>query len=147
MRYRRSVIARSQGNVDGLRKVKSSAGRSAGRGTAPAANHSFEYPSLEQESDMSSAKTTTNHDEIRRWVEKRGGHPAVVAATENSRGKSGGLLRIDYDEPGGNDDDRLHRITWDEFFRIFDENDIAFLHDPEGDSRFSKFVQKEGADR
>jgi len=30
---------------------------------------------------MSSAKTTTNHDEIRRWVEKRGGHPAIVAST------------------------------------------------------------------
>ena len=96
---------------------------------------------------MSSAKTTTNHDEIRRWVEKRGGHPAVVSSTENSRGRDGGLLRIDYDEPRGNDDDRLHRITWNEFFRIFDENDIAFLHDPEGDSRFSKFVQKESADR
>jgi hypothetical protein len=94
---------------------------------------------------MSSAKTTTNHDEIRSWVEKRGGHPAVVAATEDSRGNGGGLLRIDYDEPGGNDDNRLHRITWNEFFRIFDENGIAFLYDPGGDSRFSKFVEKESA--
>jgi hypothetical protein len=93
---------------------------------------------------MSSAKTTTNHNEIRKWVEKRGGHPALVASTENSRG--GGLLRIDYDEPGGNDDDRLHRISWDEFFRIFDENDLAFLYDPEGDSRFTKFVSKESAE-
>ena len=96
---------------------------------------------------MSSAKTTTNHDEIRKWVEGRGGHPAVVSATENSRGRDGGLLRIDYDEPGGNDDDRLRRITWDEFFRIFDENDVAFLYDPEGESRFSKFVAEESADR
>jgi hypothetical protein len=96
-----------------------------------------------EESDMSSAKTTTNHDEIRKWVEKHGGHPAVVAATENKGG--GGLLRIDYDEPGGNDDDRLHRITWNEFFEIFDKNDIAFLYDPDGDSRFSKFVEKTSA--
>lgn len=93
---------------------------------------------------MSSGKTTTNHDQIRKWVEKRGGHPAVVSATENKGG--GGLLRIDYDEPGGNDDNRLHRVTWDEFFRIFDGNDIAFLYDPEGDSRFSKFVSKERAE-
>jgi hypothetical protein len=28
---------------------------------------------------------------------------------------------------------------------IFDQNDIAFLYDPEGDSRFSKFVAKESA--
>ena len=93
---------------------------------------------------MSSAKTTTNHDEIRKWVEKRGGHPAVVSATEN-KGGGGGLLRIDYDEPGGNDDDRLHRITWNEFFQIFERNGIAFLYDPDSDSRFSKFVQKESA--
>jgi hypothetical protein len=92
---------------------------------------------------MSNAKSTTSHEQIRKWVESRGGHPAVVSATENKGG--GGLLRIDYDEPGGNDDDRLHRITWDEFFRIFDENDLAFLHDTEGDSRFSKFIQKESA--
>jgi hypothetical protein len=94
---------------------------------------------------MSSAKTTTNHDEIRKWVEKRNGHPAVVAATESGDG-GGGLLRIDYDEPGGNDDDRLHRISWNEFFETFDKNDLAFLYDPEGDSRFSKFVAKESAD-
>lgn len=93
---------------------------------------------------MSSAKTTTSHEEIRKWVEKRGGHPAVVSATENND-RAGGLLRIDYDEPGGNNDDRLHRITWNEFFDIFDKNGIAFLYDPDGDSRFSKFVQKESA--
>ncbi len=94
---------------------------------------------------MSKAKTTTDHDQIRKWVETRGGHPAVVAATEDSRGAGGGLLRIDYDEPGGNDDDRLHRITWEEFFSIFDQNDIAFVHDSDSESRFSKFVAKESA--
>jgi hypothetical protein len=95
---------------------------------------------------MSTAKTTTDHDEIRKWVERRGGHPAVVASTEN-RGGDGGLLRIDYDEPGGNDDTRLRRIGWDEFFRTFDENELAFLYDPSSDSRFSKFVAKESAGR
>jgi hypothetical protein len=98
-----------------------------------------------EERDMSSAKTTTNHDEIRKWVEQRGGHPAVVAATENTRGEGSGLLRIDYDEPGGNNGTRLHRITWDQFFKIFDQNELAFLFDPESDSRFSKFVEKESA--
>jgi hypothetical protein len=92
---------------------------------------------------MSSATTTTDHDEIRKWVEKRGGHPAVVAET---RGKGGGLLRIDFDEPGGDGDERLERIGWDEFFRIFDKNDVAFLRDEEGSSRFNKFVTKESVD-
>ena len=95
---------------------------------------------------MSSARTTTSHDEIRKWVEQRGGHPAVVSATESRTG-NGGLLRIDYDEPGGNNDSRLHRMTWDEFFKIFDRNNLAFRFDPESDGRFSRFVEKESADR
>jgi hypothetical protein len=94
---------------------------------------------------MSSATTTTNHDEIRNWVEKRSGHPAVVAETRGKDG--GGLLRIDFDEPGGDGDERLERIGWDEFFRIFDRNDVAFLRDEEGNSRFNKFVAKESAER
>lgn len=89
---------------------------------------------------MSSANTTTSHETIRKWVEQHKGHPAVVRT-----GSSGGVLRIDFDEPGGNDDDRLERIGWDEFFRIFDQSDVAFLHG-EGESRFNKFVSKEAAE-
>jgi hypothetical protein len=93
---------------------------------------------------MSSARTTTNHDEIRNWAEKHGGHPAVVGETRGKGG--GGLLRIDFDERR-DDDQRLERIEWDEFFRIFDRNGLAFLFEPDGDSRFSKFVEKESAER
>ena len=94
---------------------------------------------------MSSAKTTTNHDEIRGWVEKRRGHPAVVSATENSQGRDGGLLRIDFDDPDGSRDVGLHRISWKEFFNIFDNNDLAFLRVDNDDSRFNKFVEAETA--
>jgi hypothetical protein len=92
---------------------------------------------------MASAKTTTNHEAIRKWVDKRGGHPAVVEATRGKGG--GGLLRIDFDDPDGDTDERLERIGWDEFFSIFDRNNLAFLHDDDGSSRFNKFVEKESA--
>ena len=95
---------------------------------------------------MSSATTTTSHDTIRKWVEKRGGHPAMVADTERNASE-GGVLRIDFDEPGGNDDTGLHRISWEEFFEVFDKNDLAFLRQEEGDSRFNKFVERESASR
>jgi hypothetical protein len=88
------------------------------------------------------AKRTRNHETIRHWVEARGGHPAVVEGTE--------ILRIDFDDPDGSTDENLRRISWDEFFRIFDSRDLEFLyqertHDGKV-SRFNKFVTAGGDD-
>ena len=69
---------------------------------------------------MSASKTTTDHKLIRQWVESRGGHPSRV----KNAGGAGGHLRIDFGEPEKN----LKEIAWYEFFRIFDENKLVFLH-------------------
>jgi hypothetical protein len=89
---------------------------------------------------MSDSKTTTNHDEIRRWVEERGGKPARV---KDTGGKDDpGILRIDY--PGRGDDHALEEIPWEEWLEAFDENGLAFLYQEEtkdgSESRFSKLV-------
>ena len=83
-----------------------------------------------------SAKTTTDHETVRRWVEQRGGRPARVA--ETGSGNDPGLLRIDY--PGFGAEDKLEEISWDEWFRAFDEHNLAFLYEDEKDSRFSKLI-------
>ena len=92
------------------------------------------------------SKTTTDHDEIRSWVEERGGHPARVKNTE--RGDSAGLLRIDY--PGFSGGDSLEMISWDEFFTGFDENNLAFLYQEKTkdgkESRFSKLIDRSSAE-
>ena len=67
------------------------------------------------------AKTTTNHDEIRQWVEERGGQPARVKGTDDS---GSGILRIDY--PGYSGEETLETISWDEFFKGFEQNDFGF---------------------
>lgn len=89
------------------------------------------------------SKTTTNHDEIRRWVEERGGHPARVKDTESKN--SAGLLRIDY--PGFSGEDSLEAISWDEFFEGFDDNKLAFLYQEKTkdgkESRFSKLIERD----
>ena len=94
----------------------------------------------------SEAKVTTDHDEIREWVEERGGHPARVKGTE--RGGSPGVLRIDY--PGFSGEERLTEITWDTFFEAFEENNLAFLYQEETkdgkQSRFSKLVDRDKAE-
>jgi hypothetical protein len=91
------------------------------------------------------SKTTTNHDEIKAWVEERGGQPARVKGTE--KGDSVGLLRIDY--PGFTGEDTLEPITWEQFFEAFDKNNLAFLYQEEtkdgGLSRFSKLIDRDSA--
>lgn len=86
------------------------------------------------------SKTTTDHEEIRRWVEERGGEPSRVKGTN--------LLRIDY--PGFSGEETLETIDWNEFFRIFDENNLVFLYQEKtkdgGESRFSKFVDRDSVD-
>jgi hypothetical protein len=87
---------------------------------------------------MAEAKTTTDHEEIRRWVEERGGRPASVKDTGGA--SDPGILRIDFGEP----EESLEEISWDEWFRAFDENELAFLHSDEDGSRFNKLVSRDG---
>ena len=84
---------------------------------------------------MASARRTKDHDEIRRWVEDRGGIPTIVEGT-------GGLLRVDFIEGKGSGgrEDSLQEVDWDEWFRIFDDRGLEFLFVPDGESRFFKLV-------
>jgi hypothetical protein len=100
--------------------------------------------SNEEEIFMSTeARVTTDHEEIRQWVEERDGHPAKVKGTD--KGGGGGLLRIDY--PGFSGEDTLEAITWEEFFEAFEDNSLAFLYQEETkdgkESRFSKLISRD----
>jgi hypothetical protein len=90
------------------------------------------------------AKTTTDHNQIRKWAEQRGAHPATVEGTGGRN--DAGLLRIDY--PGYRGKQSLREISWDEFFKKFDENNLAFLYQEKTatgrTSRFSKLVSRQG---
>lgn len=84
-----------------------------------------------------SGTTTTDHDEIRAWVEARGGYPAAVK--RRTRGDAG-ILRIDFPGYRGKN---LERISWDKWFEAFDESNLAFLHRDQ--DRFNKLVSRESA--
>lgn len=84
---------------------------------------------------MSSAVTTTDHEEIRQWVEANNGRPARVRGTGGKRDV--GMLRIDFDEA----EEGLEAIEWDEWFEAFEDNNLALLHAE--DSRFNKLVSRE----
>jgi hypothetical protein len=89
----------------------------------------------------------TDHDEIRRWAEERGGRPATIAGTEK-KNEEAGLLRIDF--PGGAGSPPLEPISWDAFFEKFDEANLALIYqDDEGEedkNYFCKFVSRDTVD-
>jgi hypothetical protein len=91
---------------------------------------------------MTTSTTTTDHEEIRRWAEKRGGHPATVKGT--GKGDKPGILRLDF-EPKM--EEGLEKISWDEFFAKFDREKLALLYQDKtadgSESRFHKFVDRE----
>ena len=41
-------------------------------------------------------------------------------------GNGGGILRIDF--PGGAGEEELEQIDWEEWFRRFDEHNLAFVY-------------------
>jgi len=89
--------------------------------------------------------TTTDHEEIRRWAEERGADPACVRGT--GEGDDPGMIRLDF--PGFSGADSLAPISWDEWFRAFDENGLALLYQEQtarGErSNFNKLVSRETA--
>lgn len=89
------------------------------------------------------SKTTTDHDEIRRWAEARGGKPACVKGT-GSRGDTG-MIRLDF--PGYSGAASLQPISWDEWFQQFDDNNLALVYQEKtasGErSNFNKLIGRE----
>lgn len=87
-----------------------------------------------------SARPLTDHEEIRRWAEERGAHPACVRRT----GGDGdvGMIRLDF--PGYSGEQSLEEISWDEWFQKFDESKLALMVQDEtarGERRnFNKLV-------
>jgi hypothetical protein len=90
---------------------------------------------------MSEGHTTTDHEKIKKWAKDRDGVPATVKETEKNG--HAGILCIDF----GPREKGLEEISWDEFFRKFEEAHLAFLYqDKTKDgkvSRFHKFVARD----
>ena len=87
------------------------------------------------------SKTTHDHEEIRKWAEERKGKPSHVKGTGGKNDP--GLLRIDF--PGYSGEGKLEEISWDEFFREFEERKLALLYDPK--SLFSKIIGRDTVER
>lgn len=122
--------------------------KSGGKGSSQSSKSSHGNDSRSSErsggsNSSHSSHTTTDHEQIRQWIESRGGKPACVRGTGNS--DDIGMLRIDF--PGYSGEASLQHVSWDEFFQKFDESNLAFLYQNEtsdgSESRFFKLVSRE----
>jgi hypothetical protein len=95
---------------------------------------------------MASAQPLTDHRRIREWAEARNAKPACVRGTGGKNDT--GMIRLDF--PGFTGSETLQEISWDEWFKAFDENNLALLMQDETadgtQSNFNKLVSRETAD-
>ena len=90
---------------------------------------------------MSTSEQTHNHDEIRKWAEKRGGIPARIKGTDKNDDE--GILRIHFPE-NSSDDEKFEEIDWNDFFNMLDENKLDLLYqDTKKDGETSTGIEKE----
>jgi hypothetical protein len=76
-----------------------------------------------------------DHNEIRRWAEYWNARPARVQGTGGR--DVPGTLRLDFPDDGPDPD--VEPISWTDWFRSFDRNNLAFLYEERTDGRSSNF--------
>lgn len=98
---------------------------------------------------MALSKATQDHEEIRRWAEKRGAVPAEVARTHHD--SEPGILRFCFPESRGKNNANLTEISWDDFFEKFDESNLQLVYQEKtaggGQSNFNKLVHPQESSR
>lgn len=70
-------------------------------------------------------RKTTDHEEIRAWVEQHNGFPASRQGTLEA-----GAAEPEIDFPSSGDDEALNHIEWDAWLTTFEQQDLALLYQP-----------------
>lgn len=105
--------------------------------------YSQEVTSPEEEPEREGRSlVTTHHEVIKEWAEERGAVPATVEGTEHDDHL--GVLRFDF----GGDDDKLRHVSWDEWFKTFDDRQLNFIYqENRSDGNQSTFFRLENPGR
>ncbi len=86
-------------------------------------------------------RATTDQDEIRRWAEQWNARPARVRGTGGRDIPD--TLRLDFPDDGPDPD--VEPISWTDWFRSFDRNNLAFLYEERtdgGSGNFNRLVYR-----
>lgn len=86
---------------------------------------------------------TRDHEVIQQWAEQRGASPATVPGSD--QGDHLGVLWFDFPGYGG---DSLEHVSWDEWFKPFDERNLEFVYqEHKTDGSDSNFFRLRSPDR
>lgn len=137
-------------DADGDRDENADAGPGPDDGrmrTGPQSSDSLKYSqeitSPEDEPERQGRSlVTTHHEVIKQWAEARDGQPATVEGTEHDNHL--GVLRFDF----GGDSENLRHVSWEEWFKTFDERQLNFIYQEERtDGDQSNFFRLENPGR
>jgi len=68
---------------------------------------------------------TIDNDEIRSWIEERGGVPATLKGALEEGDESADMLHISFDPNDAN----MEEMDWEEFFERFENENLALVYD------------------
>jgi hypothetical protein len=126
---------------------RTAASRSGARSSQPRGGRSAKSSSRASTRGSHGAMLLTDHNQIQRWAEERGGKPACVRGTAGFGDT--GMIRIDF--PGYSGEQSLQPISWDDWFEKFDERGLGLLvqETMSGGQRsnFNKLINRGSAER
>lgn len=100
------------------------------------------------------AEILTDHEDIRTWVARRAGQPAIVELPDGAGGTNRSLRLVFGQRPinadGGEGPDRLNGesvVSWDEWFSALDDAGLALrvAEAPDGNQVSFEFVTRDAA--
>ena len=90
-------------------------------------------------------KYTTDHEEIREWIEDRGGLPSVVKGMVEENGtERPEMLHVSFGAP----DPNMEKLDWEEFFERFEDANLALTYEEKtvkGEIPNFEFVDRDAA--
>lgn len=66
---------------------------------------------------------TTDHEEIRGWIEDKKGEPGIIRGVDGETGE--GILTVTFDRPGPD----IQILSWPEFFDTFEQQQLRFRYE------------------
>ncbi len=112
----------SSNNLRRASRTRGSHARGSKRGASRLQYSKWIESSTEHEDRPGQSLATRDHGVIQEWAEERRALPSVVG--DSKAGQGIGVLRLDFPGYSGN---RLRKVNWDEWFKTFDKNNLAFL--------------------